>query len=89
MFIDADKTEYVQHFDWAVGYTREGGLIYEDIMVRKWLLADEREVGKDTKEVKGMRGLVEAPGRDERVERVLLQTVADKNYDGFMLALVK
>jgi len=35
------------------------------------------------------RGVVENVGRDERLDSVVLQTVGEKNYDGFMFTIVK
>ena len=89
VFIDAAKDQYMDYFESAMKMTRSGGLIYADNMVRKGLLASEEEVVAGNKTVIGIRRLVEHVGNDERVEAVMLQTVGDKNYDGFLLALVK
>jgi hypothetical protein len=32
---------------------------------------------------------VENVGKDERLDGVVVQTVGDKNYDGFLIAVVK
>ena len=41
------------------------------------------------KRVMGAREAVEGVGADERVEGVVIQTVSEKNYDGFLMAVVK
>ncbi|KAL8928051.1 MAG: hypothetical protein Q9172_001106 [Xanthocarpia lactea] len=87
-FIDADKANALPYFDWAVKMTRPRGLVYVDNMVRKGLLADE-QLAKTDQNVRGVRNAVEGIGKDTRVDAVLLQTVGVKNYDGFLMALVK
>lgn len=89
VFIDADKEGYPNYFKWAVEHTRTGGLIYFDDMVRKGLLANEEEARKGNPKVVALRQVVEDAGKDDRIDAVILQTVGAKNYDGFMLALVK
>lgn len=87
-FIDADKENALPYFDWAVTHTRPRGVVYVDNMVRKGLLADA-ELAKTNAIVAGIRRAVEGIGKDERVEACVLQTVGEKNYDGFLLAVVK
>ena len=89
VFVDADKEGYPDYLKWAVEHTRTGGLIYFDDMVRKGLLASEEEAEKGNSKVVALRRVVEDAGKDERIDAVILQTVGAKNYDGFMLALVK
>ena len=87
-FIDADKANALNYFNWAVQMTRKRGVVYVDNMVRKGLLAD-KELAERDENVRGIRGAVEGVGRDERVEACVLQTVGEKNYDGFLMAVVK
>ncbi|KAL8725902.1 MAG: hypothetical protein Q9166_007067 [cf. Caloplaca sp. 2 TL-2023] len=87
-FIDADKVNALPYFDWAVKMTRPRGVVYIDNMVRKGLLADEERAKTDAS-VRGIRTAVEGIGKDTRVDAVLLQTVGEKNYDGFLMAIVK
>jgi predicted O-methyltransferase YrrM len=87
IFIDADKPNNLAYFNWAVKLAPKGGVIYVDNVVRKGQLADESK--KDEPAVKGSRSLVEAVGKDERVDAVVLQTVGEKNYDGWLMAVVK
>lgn len=87
-FIDADKENAWPYFDWAVKTTRPRGVVYVDNVVRKGQLADV-ELAQREPIVAGIRRVVEEVGRDERVDAVVLQTVSEKNYDGFLMAVVK
>ncbi|KAL9124708.1 MAG: hypothetical protein Q9217_005992, partial [Psora testacea] len=87
-FIDADKESALVYFDWCVKMTRKKGAVYVDNMVRKGLLADA-ELEETDSIVKGIRTATRGIGKDERVDAVILQTVGEKNYDGFLLAIVK
>lgn len=87
-FIDADKDNAWPYFDYAVKLSHSGSAVYLDNMVRKGLLAAEDLVATDIN-IAGIRKAVENIGNDERVDGVLLQTVSEKNYDGFLLAIVK
>jgi predicted O-methyltransferase YrrM len=85
IFIDADKPSTTEYFDWAVKLARRGTLIVVDNVVRDGKIADEKT--KDEGAV-GMRRFLEAAGRDSRVTVSLQQTVGDKGYDGFAVAIV-
>ena len=87
-FIDADKENAIDYFNWAVKMTRAKGVVYVDNMVRKGLLADV-QLAKTDPNVRGIRTAVEGVGKDERVDACILQTVGEKNYDGFLMAVVK
>ncbi|KIW81156.1 hypothetical protein Z517_04179 [Fonsecaea pedrosoi CBS 271.37] len=87
VFIDADKENNLAYFEYALQMTKPRTSIYVDNVVRRGLLADE--AAKDDPRVAGARRLIEAVGKDDRVDAVVIQTVAEKNYDGFLMALVK
>ena len=87
-FIDADKLNNYNYFDWAVKMSRPGACIVVDNVVAKGNLANE-EAAKESTMVRGARDVVEQVGMDERVDATVLQTVADKDYDGFLIAAVK
>ena len=88
VFIDADKVNSWGYFDWAVRMCGPGACVFVDNVVRSGSLANEHVV-KDREWVLGSRKVVEMAGKDERVEAVVLQTVGEKTYDGFMMAVVK
>lgn len=88
VFIDADKINNWNYFDLAVQMSRPGACIIVDNVVWRGLLADEEEA-KRNENVRGSRTVVENAGKDERVDGVVMQMVDEKNYDGFLMAIVK
>lgn len=85
IFIDADKPNNPAYFAWALELSRPGSLIVIDNVVRGG------EVAKPTSDdpsVQGARRLFDAMGAEARVSATAIQTVGDKGYDGFALALV-
>ncbi|KAF2708246.1 O-methyltransferas-like protein family 3 [Pleomassaria siparia CBS 279.74] len=86
VFIDADKENNWNYVDLALGMTEKGGCIIVDNVVRQGQLA--QDAGGDTR-IEGARRVVENIGKDERLDGVVLQTVGEKNYDGFLIAVVK
>ncbi|KAF1809316.1 O-methyltransferas-like protein family 3 [Eremomyces bilateralis CBS 781.70] len=88
VFIDADKQNNWEYFDVAVQLSVPGGTIVVDNVVRRGNLADE-ELGKQDERIRGSRKVVELAGKDSRVDAVVLQTVGEKGYDGFLLAVVR
>jgi predicted O-methyltransferase YrrM len=87
-FIDADKAEALDYFEWAVKMSNKKACIYLDNMVRKGLLAD-KDLAQTDRNVKGIRRAVEGIGKMDQVEAVIVQTVSEKNYDGFLMAVIK
>lgn len=82
-FIDADKINIPQYFDWAVKLSRPGSLIIVDNVVREGGLIDpDGDVN-----VQGVRRLHEMLANDTRVSATTIQTVGSKKYDGFTLAV--
>lgn len=87
-FIDADKENNYNYLDWAVKMSFSGGCVFVDNVVSKGRLADA-EAAKTDHMVRGGRDVVERVGKDERVEGVVLQTVSEKDYDGFLYVAIK
>ena len=86
-FIDADKVNNWRYFDWAVRMSVPGACIVVDNVVAKGKLAVASEAEVDEL-VRGGRDCVERVGRDERVDGVVLQTVGEKDYDGYGFSLL-
>lgn len=84
-FIDADKKNTWEYFDWSVRLSRPGSLIVVDNVVRHGELIDELSTNED---VKGMRRFCENMAKDTRVSGTVTQTVGSKGYDGFAIAVV-
>lgn len=89
VFIDADKVNNLAYFNLAMQMVRPGACIYVDNVVRKGKLVDEEMINEKDPSVLGSRAVVEGVGKDKRVEATVLQTVGEKNYDGFLIAVVK
>ena len=86
-FIDADKENNWAYFDTAAHISNSGAPIIVDNVIRKgWIVLPEH-IGKSP--VAGAREVIENAGKDPRVESCLMQTVSEKNYDGFLYAIVK
>jgi predicted O-methyltransferase YrrM len=88
VFIDANKQDNLAYFNAALDIARERSVIIVDNVVRDGKVASAEEAEKDDR-VKGTRELVEAIGKLENVEATAIQTVGEKNYDGFLVALRK
>ncbi len=87
VFIDADWDNQWKYFDWGVKLSRgKGSVVYVDNVVRQ--LLEIGAVGSTEKDEK-VDNLVEKVGKDERVEAVVMQTVGAKDFDGFLIAIVK
>jgi len=84
VFIDADKPNTPNYFDWAVKLARKGTLIVVDNVVREGaILAAQSE----NKHVKGLRDFFARVAADPRVTATAFQTVGNKGHDG--LAIVR
>lgn len=86
VFIDADKVNTPNYFNWALDRTRAGGLIVADNVVRDGSLGDATDPDEATV---AQRRLHEELKGDSRVSATTIQTVGVKGYDGFLIALVE
>ena len=85
VFIDADKPSTADYFKWALKLSRRGTLIIVDNVIRKGALLEE---GSTDPAVEGMRRFLRVLGAEPRVSATAIQTVGNKGYDGFAIALV-
>jgi predicted O-methyltransferase YrrM len=86
VFIDADKSNNAAYFELALPLCRPGAVIMADNVVRDGAVADARSRNP---EVLGIRKLCGRISEDKRVSATALQTVGEKGYDGFLLAVVQ
>jgi predicted O-methyltransferase YrrM len=84
-FIDADKPNIPEYFDWALKLSRPGSLILVDNVVRKGAVAD---ASSSDPNVQGVRRFNERVAKEPRVSATTIQTVGSKGYDGIAFALV-
>ncbi|MEV5297313.1 O-methyltransferase [Amycolatopsis methanolica] len=85
IFIDADKPNNPEYFRWALRLSRPGSVIIVDNVVRNGALADADSTDPTIVATREMHKLIAA---EPRVEATVVQTVGQKGYDGFTLALV-
>ena len=84
VFIDADKPSNPAYLQWALELTKPGSIIVIDNVVRNARVLDP--AGGD--DVAGVREAVALLAAEPRVSATAVQTVGNKGYDGFAVALV-
>ncbi|MFI5806069.1 O-methyltransferase [Streptomyces sp. NPDC051561] len=85
VFIDANKPDTPEYFDWALELSRPGGVIVVDNVVLGGAVADADNPDGG---VRGMRRFHEKVAEEPRVSATTIQTVGAKGYDGFTLAVI-
>jgi len=90
IFIDADKANYPHYLEWALKLSRPGTLIVADNVIGAGAIldADGSEPWGEEGGVQGVRRFYDLLAAEPRVSATAIQTVGDKGYDGFVLALV-
>ncbi|MEN4770557.1 O-methyltransferase [Duffyella gerundensis] len=86
IFIDADKVNNPHYLDWAIKLSKQGTVIVGDNTVRGGSVIDS---SSEDPNVKGLREFVDMISEDERLEATAVQTVGEKGWDGFVMAIVK
>jgi predicted O-methyltransferase YrrM len=84
VFIDADKVNNPNYFEWAIKLTHPGAVIVVDNVVRGGSIASDSAEPN----VAGTRALYDKVSADKRVTATAVQTVGSKGYDGFLIARV-
>jgi len=85
IFIDANKSDMPEYFDWALRFSRPGGLIIADNVIRDGKVLDASATDAD---IQGVRRFNERLAAEKTVSATELQTVGSKGYDGFAMAVV-
>ncbi|MGE7696078.1 O-methyltransferase [Lysinibacillus sp. NPDC094177] len=85
IFIDADKPNNPHYLKWALELANSGAVIIADNVVRDGAVVDEKS--KDER-VQGVRQFIDLLQGESRIESTAIQTVGNKGYDGFVLAVV-
>lgn len=86
IFIDADKPNNPAYLDWALRLSRPGTLIIGDNVVRGGTVIDP---DSDDPNVRGVRDFLHMIAADPRLDATAIQTVGEKGWDGFALAIVR
>lgn len=85
IFIDADKENIPEYFDWALKLSHPGTLIVVDNVVRDGAVVDP---DSSDPRVQGVRRFIEQLSAESRASGTAIQTVGIKGYDGFAIVLV-
>ncbi|OCK73294.1 S-adenosyl-L-methionine-dependent methyltransferase [Lepidopterella palustris CBS 459.81] len=85
VFIDADKVNNWKYFMLAKDMVKPNSVICVDNVVREGQLADLRDTDPY---VMASRQVVENAGKEPGVDSVVIQTVGEKSYDGWLWAVV-
>ena len=85
-FIDADKVNNPKYVQWALDHSRPGSVIIVDNVIRDGKVTDATSTDPS---VVGTREVGALLAKEPRVSATMIQTVGDKGYDGFALAVVE
>ena len=85
IFIDANKSNMPEYFEWSVKLAHSGSIIIADNVVRGGAVL---QANSDDPDIQGVRRFAELVSKDARVSATALQIVSGKSYDGFALMLV-
>jgi predicted O-methyltransferase YrrM len=85
VFIDADKTHNPDYLQWALRLSRPGTVIILDNVVRQGHVLD---ADSDSPAVRGTRRALDLIADEPRLTATVLQTVGNKGWDGFAMAIV-
>jgi predicted O-methyltransferase YrrM len=85
IFIDADKPNNPNYLEWALKLSRPGTVIIGDNVVRGGAVIDGSS--RDAN-VRGAQEFLRMIAEDPRLDGTAIQTVGEKGWDGFALAIV-
>jgi len=86
IFIDADKPNNPGYIRWALELSRPGTVIIGDNVVRGGAVADSTS---EDANVRGVRAFLDFVATEPRLDATAIQTVGEKGWDGFLLAIVR
>lgn len=86
-YIDADKINNWNYFDASVEMSVPGGIVLCDNVVFNGDLVKPDQ--QEDNAIIGAREVIEKAGKDSRVDGVVLQVIADGEWDGVLFAKVK
>jgi predicted O-methyltransferase YrrM len=85
IFIDANKSNMAEYFDWSLKLSRRGSVIIADNVIRHGGVLD---ADSDDVDIQGVRRFNERLAAEHCVSATEIQTVGSKGYDGFALIAV-
>ncbi|KAH8890229.1 S-adenosyl-L-methionine-dependent methyltransferase [Thozetella sp. PMI_491] len=85
VFIDADKENNWNYVELSLAMVKPRTAICVDNVVRRGQVAD---FSIDNSRIQGARDVIEKAGKDPRLDSVVIQTVGEKSYDGWLWIVV-
>jgi predicted O-methyltransferase YrrM len=85
IFLDANKSDMAEYFDWALKLSRRGAVIVADNSISRGRVLD---ASSDDPDVQGCRRFHQRVAAEPRVSATEIQTVGVKGWDGFTLIAV-
>lgn len=85
IFLDANKSDMAEYFDWALRLSRRGTVIVADNSISRGRVLD---AASDDPDVQGCRRFHQRVAAEPRVSATEIQTVGVKGWDGFTLIAV-
>jgi predicted O-methyltransferase YrrM len=85
IFIDADKQNIPEYFEWSMKLSHPGTVIIVDNVVRDGEVIDPNSPDD---RIAGVRKFVDLLAAESRASATTIQTVGVKGYDGFAMVLV-
>ncbi|ATA23120.1 methyltransferase [Brenneria goodwinii] len=86
IFIDADKANNPLYLKWSLGLSRPGTVIIGDNVVRGGAVIEEKCADES---VIGVRKFLQMMSEEPRLTCTAIQTVGEKGWDGFAIAVVE
>lgn len=86
VFIDADKPNNPHYLEWALTLSRPGTVIVGDNVVRGGAVIEPESTDAN---IRGVREFLRMIAAEPRLDATAIQTVGEKGWDGFALAVVK
>jgi len=85
VFLDADKPNNPSYLTWILKLSKPGTVIIADNVVRDGKIAD---AANPDPSVRGIRSFIDLLAHSTNISASAIQTVGEKGYDGFLLAVV-
>lgn len=86
IFIDADKVNNPHYLEWAIRLSQPGTVIVGDNTARGGSVIDSESRDPN---VTGLRKFIQMISEDKRLDATAIQTVGEKGWDGFVMAVVR
>ncbi|MBH0231243.1 O-methyltransferase [Halobacillus yeomjeoni] len=86
IFIDADKKNNPAYVEWSLKLGKPGACLVVDNVVRGGEVLDDQSSDEN---IQGIRKMFDYIHDHPKIDATAIQTVGSKEYDGFLLAIIK